>query len=98
MCGLPLLFRLTSYATSKNKLKKKGNVPIQLLIFFFLRRHFLKKLCDENWNEKSDDDFPAFFFVVMAPAFGSIAIGGSRQRWGWRLCKNPRERDNYRLE
>jgi hypothetical protein len=44
-----------------------GNVPIQPLNFFILTTTFSKKLCEENWNEKSDYDFRAFFFVVMAP-------------------------------
>jgi hypothetical protein len=76
----------------------KGNVLIQPLIFFIPTTTFSKKLCDYNWNEKSDYDFQAYFFVLMAPAFGSIAIWGSPQRWEWRLCRSPQERDNYRLE
>jgi hypothetical protein len=67
-------------------------------IFFILTTTFSKKLCDENWNDKSDYDFQAFFFVVMAPALGSIEPGGSPSGGGGGFLKSPRERDTCRLE
>ena len=42
-------------------------------------------------------DFQAFFFVLMAPAFGSIVIWGRHSGGGGRFKKSPRERDNYQL-
>jgi hypothetical protein len=40
-------------------------------------------------NENSDDDFGAFFFVLMAPAAGSIALWGVATAAGLRLCRIP---------
>jgi hypothetical protein len=63
-----------------------GNVPVQPLNFFILTTTFSKKLCDGNWNERSDYNFQAFFFMLMTAAFGSIAIWGSPQQRGlWHL-------------
>ena len=39
--------------------------------------------------------FKHYFFVLMALAFRSIALWGSPQRRGRRICRSPQERDSY---
>jgi len=75
---------------------RKGKVSTQPLIFFHTTP--FKKIGNLNRNEKGDIDTQSALFRVIDPVYRFIALRGSPQRRGRRLCRCPEERDAYLLE